>query len=385
MFCGTLIGAMKLRSSTKIGIGFVLAVTGLYYGYELITDRMIMNIKFPDIVPGRINLVGIKTSEGYSILVANQIAQLVQSQSGSFSATGIGETSQADDVERKRIPIRELLQTFQRNPDALGYLLMVMNDLKKVELPPVEVKWKAEDIEKALNGDKALENKLVSDLNMNLDGTPLPGFRIPAIENGIVIDSPVTVQVPVNGAFQPLVGRVKEPYKPRFIRRVEEKYAEKFNVTVEMIKGYYLTEARALEEGKGELENIRDNLKQRIRPQRLDGFAGPVEQVLKHASVVVNDDLIESADYATATDSDGKEFYTLNINLSDEGRKRLWQYSKGHVGAQLLLTMDGIAIAAPQIKHQIAGGRVTVQPLRDLGLVRDFVSACEAIAKRKQG
>jgi preprotein translocase subunit SecD len=63
--------------------------------------------------------------------------------------------------------------------------------------------------------------------------------------------------------------------------------------------------------------------------------------------------------------------HDLTINMTEEGRRRLWQYSKSRVGTQLLLIADGIAIAAPRIQHELAQGNLTITQMRDEVLLRD--------------
>ncbi len=73
----------------------------------------------------------------------------------------------------------------------------------------------------------------------------------------------------------------------------------------------------------------------------------------------------------------------LTIEMTDEGRRRLWQYSEDKIGTQLLLIVDGVAIAAPKISHELAQGELTITQMADEGLVKE--DTVNAINKGKKG
>ena len=120
----------------------------------------------------------------------------------------------------------------------------------------------------------------------------------------------------------------------------------------------------------------------RIDPERLRNFAAAPERVLQSAQVVINDDSIEGATRIERDSTNGVRFYDLRIDLTDDGRQRLWQYSKLRVGSQLLLVVDGIAIGAPRIEHELVGGEVTISQLPDKTLVDDAVQLMNNAKKR---
>jgi len=196
----------KTRSSTKIALAFVALAAGAYFGYGLVSGWMVNRKVFPPLKPGNVNIVGVDTGAGYYIVVANQIAQLVRGQTGEFQA---GSHEEADS-EKKRVPIRELLQSLQGDEQALGKLVMEMNDISDAEFPAYPRIWKAEEIRKACSGDVDLQKKLENDLNVRLDGTPLDHVRTGALEEGILIDSPVGVEVQVGAQRKKLVGRIQQ-------------------------------------------------------------------------------------------------------------------------------------------------------------------------------
>lgn len=361
---------MRVLSSTKIALGAAVLVIGGFAGYRFWVTKAIEGSHFPPAVPGSVNLVGIDPGAGYKIIVANYVAQLVEA-SNKFGGNDTASEGATEGSIKKRIPIREMLEVLKGNAEALGPLTMAMNDIKEDALPPVRVTWSAEDLKKALGGDKTLQAKLESDLNVRIDGTPLDKVRPASIENGIVIDAPVKVTVNLNGQPKEVVGHVLEPFKPRLIRAVEQRYADKaYNASMQA--GYYQEEAQKVLEAPNSKEDVRQSLLERISDQTARQRAEPVERVLKSATVVVNDSYISKASSREYDTSDGKR-YDLTIDLTDEGSKRLWKYSIDRVHTQLLLIANGVAIEAPRIQHVLSEGELTITQMRDRTLVTDAV------------
>ena len=362
---------MKIRSSTKIGIGFALLVVLSIAGYRFIMARAIANEHFDPPVPGTVNLVGIDAGAGYRIIVANQMAQLVQA-SDEFEGKESSNEGATEGAIKKRIPIREMLAVLRGDSEAVGPFVMTMNEMSENDLPPVAPTWKAEDLRKALDGDKALEARLVNDLNMKLDGTPLSKLRISALESGIIVDSPVEVTVNMNGKPTKVVGRVREPYRPRLMKAVEARYADKANLTREMQAGFYQEEAGKVLRGEVTKEDVRQSIESIISPKLASSRAEVAERVLKSATVVVNESHIDTASVREIDTNDGKR-YSLTLDLTNEGSRRLWKHSLDRVGTQLLLIADGVAIAAPRISHILAEDELTITQMQDRVLAEDAV------------
>jgi hypothetical protein len=362
---------MKIRSSTKIAAGFVILL-GLGYGaYRYAMAKAIEGERFTPVVPGDVNLVGIDPGAGYKIIVANYVAQLVQA-SDNFGSGESSDTGPTEGAIKKRIPIKDMLAVLRGDEKSLGPLTMTMNDMKEENLPPVRVTWTAADLRRALDGDKALERKLEQDLNVHLDGTPLDKVRPASLENGIVLDVPVTVKVNLAGNVKEVVGHVLEPYKPRLVMAVEAHYADK-NYTRETQAGYYQMEGQGLLKDAKRRENVRESLADRISPESARRLAEPVERVLRSATVIVNESHIRDASFRTYDTSDGLR-NDLTVEMTDEGRRRLWKYSHDKVGTQILLVADGVAIEAPRIRHELAEGELTITQMRDKTLVQDAVN-----------
>ena len=361
----------KMRSSTKIAIGFAATILVGYFGYQKITDLMIMGQVFPPIEPGKINIVGINAGAGYRVIVSNELAQLVVTQGG--FQQGDMDDSSGDGAIKKRIPLREMLQTLQGDSKAMGSFVMAMNDLSENDLPPVRVLWTKPDLEAAFHGDSKLRAKLENDLNIKLDGTPLPTLRISSLENGIVMSIPVTVKVNLNGAPTPVTGQVLEPYQPKLLKAVQADYAQDPRANDTVKAGYYAQEAQT-QLTKGGKVNIEREIEEKMSDSEVQTLLEAPEKILNSAFIVLNDSFITDAKYNTYTSNDGKPMHDLTIDLNDEGRRRLWKYSKKRVGDQLLLVSDGIAIAAPRIQHPLMGGEITVTKMPDQTILDDFIT-----------
>lgn len=365
----------KLRSSTKILIGSVLVVGIGYLGWHFGTSWMIERTKFDAVVPSKVNIVGIDPGAGYRIIVANQIAQLVET-SGGFGGQETGDAGATSGSIKKRIPIREMLGSLRGDPKSVGAFVAIMNNIREDDTWPADqdrIYWKAEDIAKAVKGDPTLSAKLVRDLNMKLDGTPLPELRFSALENGIMLDIPVKLSVNIQGKLTSVVGRMVMPYKPRLMLEVEKSYKEKAGLTRQDQANYYELAAKRVIEDPKLKEDIAKSLTDTTSERHIKELAEAPEQVLKSAFVVVNENYIHNASYNKYDGPDGKPLFNLSVSLNDEGRRRLWQFSKHRVGDQLLLVADGVAIAAPRIQHELATSELAISQMPDEILVQQAV------------
>jgi hypothetical protein len=364
---------MKLRSSTKIAIGFVAVVAILFGGYRTITSRMIANLDLPPVVPGVVNLVGIDAGLGYSIIVANQMAQLVESDGG-FENPGGAEGGAESGAIKKRIPVREMLGALQGDQEALSRFVMLMNDIRENEKwPTVHVMWTMERLEEAFESDGPARQELERDLNVRIDGTPLPSLRPSSLANGIIIDFPVEMKVNVGGEMRTLIARVKQPYKPRLMSTVEQQLQDK-RVTTDMQAGTYATEARIVMDDPEMRERVSETIRSVYSAGNQQYLAKAPSRLLESAEVIINEGHITKASYRGYDVSDGKR-YDLSVDLTDEGRKRLWKYSINEVGSQILLLVDGIAIAAPRIQHPLTQSQLSIKGLPDEVLVSDAADA----------
>ncbi|HWD40771.1 MAG TPA: hypothetical protein VG944_18125 [Fimbriimonas sp.] len=369
----------KMRSSTKIFLIFCATVSVGWIGFNKIEDAMIMGQKFDPIAPGVINIVGINPV-GYRVITANRVAQLVISNS-----TGMGTDQSSNESEeggddsggavKKKISVKDMLGVLQGNSESLSSFVMAMNDLNENDLPAVRVLWSKDRLEKALNGEPKLQAELERNLNVKLDGTPLSSLSVSALHDGIVVQIPVSVQVNLNNRPTTVTGQVLSPFKPQLMKAVENDVATKSNPDATMLAGYYKQEAEGLVKKPSRRENVRQELDDLLSARKEQELVDVPERLLKTAFVVVNDSFINDASHSQYTTPNGKTIYDLKIDLNDEGRRRLWQYSRRRVGDQILLTSNGVAIAVARIMHPLSDGEVTITHMEDESLLDDLEAA----------
>jgi hypothetical protein len=311
--------------------------------------------------------------------VANQAAQLIRGGSEAFGPGNDGPES-SDATEKKRVPVREMLKAMEGDEAALGQFIAIMNDMQETEdWPTQHIVWKEADLKKALAGDPTLKSKLEADLNVHLDGTPLSKISLTSYENGIIVETSVPCQVEVGSKVVDMRGPIQVPYRPNVSKSIAKDLKEKsYDLTT--LAGYYALEAQKIEQKTSQKENVEASLKQIIDPATNAELARPAQQVLKSATIVVTDQYIDSASFKNY-DSGGENLNDMTIELNEEGRKRLWQYSRRRVGSQLLLIVNGVAIAAPRIRHELAQGELQISQLPDKILVQDAVDSIN----KKQG
>lgn len=377
----------KIRTY-QIVIAFLVLVGGAYFGYQFYARVEIDNKVLAPIEPGKVTLLGVDAGgQGYKVIVSNEIAQLVQTPKGGLEApTDLGGGGDDEDATDKRhVPLKEMVESLQGDTKALGELVTEMNDeLRKYreDLIPGAPTWTAADLQKAINGDKGLEKKFVHDTNVNLDGTPADFINVNALYAGITIDLPVPVKVMVKGQQQTLTAHVMVPYRAQFTKKVENDLNAKIKATTQEIKGYYLQEVSALNDNPAQREDVSRSVSSRLSPDVVEGYASAAERILANTSVILNENGILDAHRETVPTDAGKTVYDLVLDLTDEGRDRLWKYSRHRTGTQLLLIVNGVAIAAPFVRHELEQKEVTITQMVDPDLVDDAVTTIKAASKK---
>lgn len=369
------------RASYKIAIGFLLLALCAVYGYRYANDYLLGREHFAPLVPGNVNIVGLDTRAGYGILVENRAAKLVMGDPGQFGPGKMNEKDlESTGGDRRFVPIKDMLLGMQGNVPSLSYFVQRLNDISDDDLPPDAPVWKTEDIAAALAGDKKLAGKLVEDLNVTLDGTPLDHVRKSALQNGILVDTPVPLTLHDGEKTLTVDARVKRGFRPSFIATVQNELNGKW-ADDQVIATQYAAQAEKLKSGALRKEDV---------PTRLKSFAedasrlGKVpQQILNSITCVINENQITGARCVAVDTSKGK-VYSLIISLTDEGTKRMWQFSNDRVGDQLLLTVNGVAIAAPFIDHALSSNELEITRMEDESLVQDAVDTInERRAKKK--
>lgn len=370
----------KLRSSTKIGMTAVLLAIGGYYGLGAVSTMMIRNERFGPVSPGRVNLVGINPGAGYRIIIANDVAQLVETQGG-FGGKEGGSDGPTEGSIKKRVPMREVLGVLRGDGSLLGPLVMKMNDQgEKEDWPPIRVDWTKANIDKAIAGDPKLKDKLERDLNVHLDGTPVVPLNRNSLENGIFIHTPVELTLDIGGKRTVVRGETVGPYKPSLIRATEAHYQDKANVDNAMIAGYYAEEAKNALENPTRRENVAKALETIVSKTTMENNLAAPRRILENATVVLNESFVKDASYRSYPSNNGKTLCDLTVTLTDEGRRRLWKYTAGkdRVGRQILLVADDVAISAPRIEHELPLNEFTVTQMQDESLVKEAVATIKA-------
>ena len=374
---------MRLRASTKIAIGAAVVFVAVPVAYRLVTDRMILGEIFPEIAPGKATLLGIDPGSGYHIIVANEVAALVEGGTDKLVTGDMGESSSDASTQRK-LPIAPMLEVLQGNDKRLGDFIMSVDKIKADEADnALAAVWDKADLEKAISGDPKLKPKLESDLNVHLDGTPLDVVRVRSIMNGIVVRIPVPVNVMVAGKMRQLTGTVVEAYRPMFVSELENRKFAEQNLTVDVIRGYYVEAARKILSGAQAKENVAGALKAKISPKRIEDLAAAPTMILSKAKVILNDSFIKSAGMDSNAGNSDRPAYDLTLKLTEQGRKRLWQYSKLRSGSQLLFVVNGMAIAAPVVSEEIPQADVTIANLQNGEIVKDAVETINRYAQGK--
>lgn len=363
---------MKLKPAVKIAIAAVAIGGGSYLGYQGYVAARLSKVPMGSVTPGRVALVAIDVP-GYHIIVANRVAQLRKGNpSTDFSAPGSEDRS--DSSESKPVSIRDLLEAIQGDEEALQAFVMKMNEIKEEDLPINRIVWSTKEIERALNGEKALADKLVKDLNVTFDGKPLNSFTLDAIEDGIVVEIEVPLKVNVDGKDKVLVARVLKPFRSTFAMNVSKQIAElPPNASEDQLRGIYLAEASRVTADPGSQQDVPASLRRLYAPGVIEAYRREPEILLSGTKVIVTDSHIEGASSRLDISMKGQDFYAITIQLSEAGRDRMWKYSHDHTGFQLLLTVDGVGVAAPRIAHDMWSREVTINRIPEKSLVDETV------------
>lgn len=375
----------RFRASYKIAIGFVVFALLAVYGHRYANDILLAG-HFPPLAPGSVNILGVDTRAGYHILVENQVAKLVYGGAGSFQAGPMDERSlDTEGSDKKFIPIKDMLLGLQGNVPGMSYFIERLNNITDQENSPNAPVWRIEDIEKAYSGDKVLADKLVHDLSINLDGSPLERVKVrtlqSAVYSGILVEVPVAIEIQTGPEPARMEARVKKTFKAAMLKDIEGKLAGKWNVA-DLIKSQYAAAVEQIQSGKAEKEDIHAHLRSFAGNAR--SLADFPQQILNSITTVINENQITGASCQSVAGPRGTT-YTLVIRLSDEGKRRLWQFSRDRVGDELLITVNGVAIAAPMIDHGLAGGEIEVSGLQDESLAKSLIDTIDEkrTAKRK--
>ena len=376
---------IRFGSLIKV-LGALAIVSGvIWLAWSGYAYSQINSYKFRSIKPGIVNFVAVQPGAGYRILVANSVAQLAEVSEEEFDRPESNDSASSsnDVISKAKMPMRDMIGSMSGNTENLTKFVLSLNGMSVNDLPPVRVIWKSEDIDKAIAGDAKLKAKLETDLNTKLNGDPLEQIDPEALENGIVIEYPVSISVKIVDKIEKKVIRIQEAYRTGFASRVVDRYKEKAVVTPELLKGYYLEEAAKVQEGKNNREDLTKTLPDRYSKQRAETLAIAPERVLTNTEVILTEEFLSNAIAKESVASSGQRIFDIYLNLNHEGRMRLWKYSREHPGFQLLMIVDGIAIAAPRIGSELATYDVKISQLTDKRLAFEAADRINQLKKQE--
>lgn len=359
---------MKVNPSIAAAITGVLALAAAYGAWRAYNVVQLNGYNPTPVKPGKVTLIGIDTRAGYKIVVANEVAQLAEVQERHKDGS-----DQEDPKNLRRIPIREFLKSLQGDVPSLGRLVMSLNKINEEELIGAHAVWKAEDIRKALDGDGTLKAKLEGDLHISLKGVPPPEIRKNVLLGGIVIDSPVKVKVPIEGKVETIEARVTEPFMSKFGHQMEKVIGERFNPTDQDIAVLYQAYAAKTVKGEPFYEDVEAAIRGIIDGDRLQRYAEKPEQLLKSATVLINESHVTDASYREWETGDRKQYADITVNVTHDGKMRLWKYSDAKNDFQLMFIVNDVALAAPRITSVLNRDDVTIAQLPNRGLAKNAV------------
>lgn len=369
---------MKIRpayiSTAKVAVVGLLG-WGAYQGW---TAFKLSQFEFKSLAPTSVALIAVSPESGYGVQVSNSVARLVQGQTQFGAPEKRDETGGDDKSKQNIIPIRDMVLAMQGDEVALGNFVMRLNNLDENDLPPVRHVWTPNDLERAILGDEILRKKLEGQLNVTLGGEPLSTIDPSALEYGIVLDIPVPIKLKVGSNVKTLQAHVLEAFRPQFPQIVMKGLEDNANVTDQTILAEYLREAKVMRE-KALLENVAESLRSRYSQERLTKLATKPELVLAHTETILTTKHLTGGRIETEEDTAGTIKYTLQLGVTEEGRMRLWKYSRTQREYQLLLVSNGIAVAAPRIEGEVFSHDLAIRNLTDEPLARKTAELIEKL------
>ncbi|MEW5883715.1 MAG: hypothetical protein AB1725_05780 [Armatimonadota bacterium] len=326
----------------------VLVLLGAWFGGNwLYAEWAVGGMEFEPLEAGRVNLFGIEL-EGERIIVANGTAMLIR-------GAGTNERDAAtsgDDARGPAVPIRALIGSLNGDEDALSELLESLNDIDPASFPPPDTVWEETQLRAALEGDEELLRRLEHQLGTTLDGEPAERISLANLRAGITVRVPVPVRVPSGGPEA--TGVVRVNYRTRLAEEIlnNRVIRDAFNPTEAALYGVVREVWAALE--KGPRQDVRSDLERLLSQTGKERLARPVESLLARTTILATERQIVDADLREYDDpARDRSLFALRLTLTDDARYRLWKYTRGERGLQLLFAVDGVAVAAPIVQHEM--------------------------------
>jgi len=370
----------------RTGIWFVLAVVGVlglwYGGNELYTRLVILPREYPRLTPGRVSLIGL-TVPGYHIVVSNGIARLQIGSPAKFGGPDRVESTGSS------IPMHGLMGTLALEPDAANELIRALNDIKYAIEPLADRIWTKERIDKAIATHGSERSELEYDLATQLNGQGVDRVSWDHLTTGIWLEVPIPLAVPSAKGKETVVAKVLLPYRTRLSTMTENnlkrllargRLAEDLRPEPQTVAGVY---NEALEAEAGKYEDVVASLRRYFSREAIAQMVEPVEGLLRDVEILVTDQTITGAEIEAVPREDGKgDLYSILLDVTQDSRDRMWQYTYRHPASQLLLVSNGVAIAAPVVQHEIKYSTVEITGIAEKQLAEEALEFIKAAATK---
>lgn len=342
----------------------------------MVTYFTVLQAEPAQIAPGTVNLIGIRLA-GEKIVVSNGIASLEQSDTENFGTEErqSGESDVSTGATGSKVPIKALILTLQGEKEGVSELVSAFNKVDYNELPPQSVTWKMTDVEAAIKGDSQKRKLLEADLNTRLDGTPTDQIIKASMRTGIFIRVPVFVEVPTGKSSKSVEGEIVVPFTSELVRRTmnHRLIRDKLDADNSTFLAVYNEVWQGMEVA-GNKEDVSGRLRSLYSDSRRIQWVAPVNRLLKRVWVILAEDQITGAELDSLPRSNGEgESFSVNLDLTTEGRNRLWNYTHRYPSCQLLFVVDGVAIAAPFVKQEMKYSTAVITNISDEDLAKSAV------------
>lgn len=358
----------------------VLVLLGAWFGGNwLYAEWAVGKMELVPIEAGRVNLFGVELS-GERIIVANGTAMLIRG-----SGVNDKDAASGDDARGPAVPIRALIGSLNGDEEALSELLESLNDIDPTTFPPPETVWEEEQLRAALRGDRDLLRKLERQLGTTLRGEPADRISLANLRAGITVRVRVPVQISVEGAAAKKVeGVVRVNYRTRFAQEVlnNRVIRDTFDPTEAALYGVVREVWAAMEDRPH--QDVRADLESLLDEKGKARLAHPVESLLSRTTILATEREITDASLREYDDpTRDRSLFALQLTLTDHARYRLWKYTRGKGQPQLLFAVDGVAVAAPIVQHEMKYSVVEILNVSDEVDARKAVQVIKELHEKK--
>lgn len=90
------------------------------------------------------------------------------------------------------------------------------------------------------------------------------------------------------------------------------------------------------------------------------GKPGSLEFQTQDGETVITGSDVETASARSGEDSMGNKEYSVELNLTEEGKEKFAEATEANVGKQIAIIYDGETISSPQVKQAITGGQAYI-------------------------